>query len=159
MFYTTNPGYKELNKALRGEIPKTAYFKEYEQALNQAIGKLPNYNLSNSDYLLRIEDLTQTQIASEYVIGADITKKAFTSTTYSPYALVQASRKKPHTIILKIKARNGKLIEPTSTLQSEREVLLKSNTRFRVDDIKIEQHPDLGYHRDDFIKVIFLTEL
>ena len=43
-FYTTKEGYKNFNRALRGEIPMTDFYISQKNLMNQALNKLPKYN-------------------------------------------------------------------------------------------------------------------
>ena len=43
-FYTTKEGYKNFNRALRGEIPITDFYISQKNLMNQALNKLPKYN-------------------------------------------------------------------------------------------------------------------
>ena len=43
-FYTTKEGYKNFNRALRGEIPITDFYLSQKNLMNQALKKLPTSN-------------------------------------------------------------------------------------------------------------------
>ncbi|WP_024769068.1 ADP-ribosyltransferase [Aquimarina macrocephali] len=176
IFYTTNPGYKNLNKALRSEIEMTEEFIAQEKLMNQALAKLPNSSYNQADDLLyRIENLTNDEINTIYKKGDIITKKGFYSTTYSRDAIKSAMDNRVHTVLIRIKGKNGKLIEDLSTFAIEKEVLFKSNTRFKVNKIYTEEHIlletglyssiddiikfDGAYKEFDMIRVIELIEL
>lgn len=153
-FYTTNAGYKNLNKALRREIEMTDEFLAQEQLMNQALDKLPNYK---TDALLyRIENLTPEQIEKHYVKGETITNMHFTSSTYDMNAIGKAMERRPYTMLIRIEAKNGKLIENISTFEKEKEILFKSNTSFLIDDIRMSTSPE-DYMTP--IKTIILKEL
>lgn len=138
-YYTTNAGYKNFNKALRGEIEMTDEFLAQEQLMNQALDKLPNHK---TDALLyRIEYLTDAQIKEYYKIGEEITNKHFTSTCYDQFAIGEAMKKRAYTVLIRIESKNGKMIEDISTLKEENEILFKSNTEFYVKDIKMTSNP------------------
>ena len=138
-YYTTNAGYKNFNKALRGEIKMTDEFLAQEQLMNQALDKLPNYK---TDALLyRIEYLTDAQIKEYYKVGEEVTNKHFTSTCYDQFAIGEAMKKRAYTVLIRIESKNGKMIEDISTLKEENEILFKSNTEFYVKDIKMTSNP------------------
>jgi hypothetical protein len=159
-FYTTNPGYKDLNKALRGEIPMTPLFQEQSNILSIALAKLPvsTHNSSNT-YLWRIENLSDAQFNSEYVKGSIRNKPAFYSSTYSETAIIDASRNRSHNVLVRIKGKNGKLIEDTSTLPSEKEILFNKNTKFEVEDVGFSPHPDQDMFPGVPIKTVWLKEI
>nr|WP_159780339.1 ADP-ribosyltransferase [Flavobacterium sp. 9AF] len=153
-YYTTNAGYKNLNRSLRGEIEMTKEFRVQERLMNKALDKLPNYE--SSSLLYRIEYLSESQIEKYYKINEIVTNKHFTSSSYDPDAIGKAMRKRAYTVLIRIESKNGKLIEPISTLQIEKEVVFKSKTTFFVKDIKITTSPE------DYvtpIKTIILKEL
>ncbi|WP_299332887.1 ADP-ribosyltransferase [uncultured Psychroserpens sp.] len=140
-FYTTNPGYKNFNKALRGEIPITDFFRAQENLMNQALDKLPNYK--TNDLLFRIENLTESQINTIYKKNEVITNKHFTSSSYDIDAIAEAMRERPYTIMVLIKdSKTGKKIEALSTLKKEKEIIFKSNTEFIVERVSIGTNPD-----------------
>lgn len=153
-YYTTNPGYSNFNKALRGEIAMTDKFKAQEKLMNQALEKLPNSIYNQSDELFyRIEKLTVEQIGSIYKEGEILTTKAFTSCTYSREAIEQAMVQREHSVLIRIKGKNGKLIEEFSTLPKEKEILFRPNTTFKVERVYSGRHPLLesnpNLHTDD----------
>ncbi|MBB4807300.1 hypothetical protein HNP38_002604 [Chryseobacterium defluvii] len=150
-FYTTNPGYKKFNQALRGEIAMTEEFKTQKELMNKALDKLPKYQ--SESLLYRIENLTPKQIDEYYTIGKTIENKHFTSSTYDMDAIGVAMRNRAYTVLIRIKGKNGRVIEDLSTLKSEKEVLFKSNTKFEVKDIRESTSPE------DFISKIKTIEL
>lgn len=150
-FYTTNPGYKKFNQALRGEIPMNTEFKIQKELMNKGLDKLPKYQ--SESLLYRIENLTPQQIDEYYKIGKTIENKHFTSSTYDMDAIGVAMRNRAYTVLIRIKGKNGKVIEDLSTLKSEKEVLFKSNTKFEVKDIRESTSPE------DFISKIKTIEL
>lgn len=148
----SNPGYKKFNQALRGEIPMTTEFKiQKELMMNKGLDKLPKYQ--SESLLYRIENLTPQQIDEYYKIGKTIENKHFTSSTYDMDAIGVAMRNRAYTVLIRIKGKNGKVIEDLSTLKSEKEVLFKSNTKFEVKDIRESTSPE------DFISKIKTIEL
>lgn len=130
-FYTTNVGYKNFNKALRGEIEMTDEFLAQEQLMNQALDKLPN--LKTDALLYRIENLTDVEIKEYYKVGEEVTNKHFTSSSYDMFSIGEAMRKRKFTVLIRIETKTGKLIQSISTYKDEGEVLFKSNTTFYVD--------------------------
>jgi hypothetical protein len=141
-YYTTNAGYKHFNKALRGEITMTEEVAAQERILNKALDKLPISTHNSSEKLLyRIENLTDTQISEYYQVGKTITNKHFTSATYDYNAIREAVLKRPFTVIIRIKGKNGRLIESLSAIKSEKEILFKSKTSFYVEKIGSTQDP------------------
>ena len=154
-FYTTKEGYKNFNRALRGEIPITDFYLSQKNLMNQALKKLPTSNHNNS-LLYRIEDLSEDKISKLYVQGSLIKTKGFTSATYSEDAIIEAMRNRPYTVLIRIEGREGKLIEELSTLPSEKEILFKSETIFKVEKVGFSPNPE------DYmipIKTIWLKEL
>ncbi|KMQ67980.1 ADP-ribosyltransferase [Chryseobacterium sp. FH2] len=139
-FYTTNAGYKNFNKALRGEIAMTEEFKMQKELMNKALDKLPKYH--SESLLYRIENLTTKQIDEYYKIGKTIENKHFTSSTYDMDAIAKAMRERPYTVLVQIKGKNGRLIEELSTLSPEKEILFKSNCKFYVEKISKTTNPD-----------------
>lgn len=125
---------------MRGEIPMTQEFKIQAELMNKAFEKLPKYQ--SNEMLYRIENLTEQQIKEYYKIGKTITNKHFTSSTYDYNALRDAVLNRQFTVIIRIKSKNGRLIEDLSTLKKEKEVLFKSNSKFTVEKIGNTQNPN-----------------
>ncbi|MYY27071.1 ADP-ribosyltransferase [Elizabethkingia anophelis] len=138
-FYTTNAGYKNFNKALRGEIKMTGFYSTQEKLMNEALEKLPVYESEN--LLYRIENLTEVQVKEYYKVGEVITNRHFTSATYSEEAVEGAIELRPANLLIRIENKNGRLIENLSTLKKEKEVLFKSSTKFYVKEIGFEPNP------------------
>ncbi|EQB93068.1 hypothetical protein C874_16905 [Elizabethkingia anophelis 502] len=138
-FYTTNAGYKNFNKALRGEIKMTGFYSVQEKLMNEALEKLPVYESEN--LLYRIENLTEVQVKEYYKVGEVITNRHFTSATYSEEAVEGAIELRPANLLIIIENKNGRLIENLSTLKKEKEVLFKSSTKFYVKEIGFEPNP------------------
>ena len=156
-FYTTNTGYKNLNSALREEIAMTDFYAAQKKLMEQALSKISNSTYNGSQNLLyRIENLTETQISSIYIEGSFFNSKSFTSATYSEYAISYAIRTRPHTVLIRIEGKNGKLIEDLSTLPSEKEILFKTQSEFKVTKVGYDYNPDDPMKP---IKTIWLKEI
>lgn len=152
-FYTTNKGYRDFNKALRGEIAMTEEFKIQKELMNTALNKLPKYQ--SNELLYRIETLSEEQITKIYKLGSTIENKHFTSATYSEVAVERGIEFRGANLLIRIQGKNGRLIEDLSTLKVEKEVLFKSNTKFNVKEIGFESNP---YEPWKPIKRIILIE-
>mgnify|MGYP000849232701 CR=1 FL=1 len=126
----------------------TDFYISQKKLMNQALKKLPTSNHNNS-LLYRIEDLSEDKISELYVQGSIIKTKGFTSAT-------EAMRNRPYTVLIRIEGKDGKLIEGLSTLPSEKEILFKSETIFKVEKVGFSPNPE------DYmipIKTIWLKEL
>ncbi|KMQ70037.1 ADP-ribosyltransferase [Chryseobacterium sp. FH2] len=150
-FYTTNAGYKNFNKALRGEIKITEFYKTQEKMMNEALEKLPIYESEN--LLYRIENLTDAQINEYYKVGKDIENKHFTSTSYSADAIAESMKKRPYSVLIRIESKNGRLIESLSIKREEKEIIFSSKTKFYVKEITNTNNP-LDYSEIKTIKLI-----
>ncbi len=139
-FYTTNRGYKNFNKALRGEIKMTGFYSVQEKLMNEALEKLPVYK--SESLLYRIENISEEEINRIYKVGKEITNKHFTSSSYDDFAIGKAMERRPYTILIRIESKNGRMIESLSTFNQEKEVLFKSKTKFYVDDIRMSTSPE-----------------
>ena len=102
-FYTTNRGYKNFNKALRGEIKMTGFYSTQEKLMNEALEKLPVYE--SESLLYRIENLTDVQINEYYKVGKEITNKHFTSSSYDLFSIGEAMRKRKFTVLIRIESK------------------------------------------------------
>lgn len=129
-------------------------FLVQERLMNKALEKLPNSSYKD---LYRIENLTETQITLLYKEGNIITSKAFTSSTYSEEALIDAMRARSYTLLIRIKGKSGKLIEDLSTLKNEREILFKSKTKFKITKVDYSANPEDDYMSK--IRTIWIEEL
>jgi ADP-ribosyltransferase exoenzyme/Fibronectin type III domain len=156
-FYTTNQGYKNFNQALRGEIPMTDFYIAQKNLMERALSKMPNSIYNNpSNLLYRIENLTELQIKNIYTEGSIINTKAFTSATYSENAIIDAIRSRKYTVLIRIEGKNGKLIEDLSTFPTEKEILFKTGTNFKVNKVGFSPNPD---DYETTVKTIWLKEL
>lgn len=142
VFYTTNKGYKDFNRALRGEIKMTDDFVRQKELMNRALDKLPvSVHNQPGTLVYRIENLTEAEIKQTYRVGETITMKHFFSTTYSERAIMQAMEYRPYTVLIRVEGKNGRLIENLSTLSSEQEILFKADSKFHVKEIGFEMNP------------------
>ena len=116
----TRDGY-QVNKALRGSSPMREFESSYERLLNRALSKLPDYQ----GKVFRRVDL-KPQLIAKYKPGQQITEKAFSSTSFV------RSDDFDGNVEFIINSRTGKNIRDISELDLEDEVLLRSNTAFKV---------------------------
>ncbi|OQP62619.1 hypothetical protein A3860_26780 [Niastella vici] len=143
-YYTTNAGYKEFNKALRGEITMTDFFIKYEKALNQALSKLPAY--PQQAVLWRgLKEIDLDRVKDLYKVGTVVTENGFVSCANNVNDFIKSSRMRDFNIIIKIEGKSGKLIQEASTLPEEAEVLIKSKTNFEVIKSDMQLHPDVRF--------------
>lgn len=140
-YYTTSAGYKDFNRALRGEIAMTPEFQAQERLLNQALDKLPTFK-SEGPLWRGIKNIDVNLVKEMYKKGSIVTESHFISTAHTVEDFIVSSRARDFEILFKIEGKNGKLIEAISTLPEEAEVLFKSKTKFEVLDAKNELHPD-----------------
>lgn len=142
-FYTANT-YRRLNKALRGidNIKLDKELKAIKKILDNALDKLPISEYNKSHVLLRSAFFTEKQIKKLFKKGKGFTEKGFMSTTYSEKAMLQWLKDNPvHNVVFKVYGKNGKLIEKSSFLPAESEILFKSGTNFVVESIERVEHP------------------
>ena len=126
----TNNGYESLNEKLREGKQDV-----YEDHLNKALDKLPNFQ----EIVYRGIKLTSKQIAKYQNAERNdlhVTERAFTSSTSS----IATAHLYGNTIF-SIISKTGKKIEDISyyginSSQNEKEVLFRSNTKFKVLEVK-----------------------
>ena len=130
--YTTSDvpwGYARPNEALRkahagSPLPKR--YDNYRRTLNDALDRLPDYPAAG---LRRGTSLSPEDVA-RYVPGRIVTEAAFTSASIG--------KGFSGNVRFTIHGRHGKRIERLSAYPSEREVLFKAGTRFRVLNVRPE---------------------
>lgn len=131
-YYTTS-GYEKLNAYLNGfvELDKNEQmmFNSVQVLLNRALEQLP---IHKNQTLVRTLDLTDEQLA-KYQVGGLIEFPAFTSTTYGKKAVEIGGGKNTKLIITH---KTGRKIDELSHFKSEKEVLLGSPTKYKVENIK-----------------------
>ncbi len=128
--YTTSDrpwGYLLLNEALRdaerpGGPPLPKRYDDYRRTLDDALDRLPDHSAGG---LKRGTTLTPNEIAG-YVPGSVVTEAAFTSAS--------VGRGFGGNVRFTIRSLHGKRIDGLSRYPSEREVLFRAGTRFRVLD-------------------------
>ena len=130
--YTTSDvpwGYARPNEALRkahagSPLPKR--YGNYRRTLNDALDRLPDYPAAG---LRRGTSLSPEDVA-RYVPGRIVTEAAFTSASIG--------KGFSGNVRFTIHGRHGKHIDRLSAYPSEREVLFKAGTRFRVLNVRPE---------------------
>jgi hypothetical protein len=140
----TRSYYIRFNKALRGidNVKLTEDFKAMEKVLNDALDSLPNF--LTEEPLLRSATMSDELVDQLFKVGSDFSDKAFMSTTHSEQALNYWMKVNPSdNVVFKIYAKSGKLIEASSDIGDEAEVLFQSAKIFRVQSIKKIKHPIL----------------
>ena len=139
----TKSYYIALNKALRKleGIKMTAVFKAMQQVLDNALEKLP-ISKYNGGVLWRSARFTEAEIKKLFKLGKDFVDEGFFSTTHSEKALLRWMKNNPSdNVLFKVYGKSGKLIQESSVLPNEAEVLFKSKTAFVVESIRKIDHP------------------
>lgn len=133
----TKSYYIIFNRALRKiEGKMTVEFKAMQKVLDNALEKLPVFNQGNKP-LLRSAKFSEELIKKLFKQGKDFTDAGFFSTTYSENALLRWMKNNPtDNVLFKVYGKNGKLIEKSSDVIPEAEVLFKSNTTFFVENVE-----------------------
>lgn len=127
--YYTGSGYEKLNEHLNGlkafDKARQVLFNEVTVLLNNALNKLPAYQ----GRVIRTLDLSDAQLA-QYELGGVIEFPAFTSATYGKKAVKIGGDKN---VKLIINQQTGRKIDKISHFAREKEVLLGSPTRYKVE--------------------------
>ena len=129
-FYTTEKGYKDFNKALRGEIPMTDFYKSQEKLMNDALEKLPKYE----NIVYRGVGKEGSKYFSLLKKGEEITEKGFLSCSLDEDIAELFMTKNGGNTILIIEHKTGVSVSNISQLDFEGEILLKSNRKFIIKD-------------------------
>ena len=129
-FYTTEKGYKDFNKALRGEIPMTDFYKSQEKLMNDALEKLPKYE----NIVYRGVGKEGSEYFSLLKKGEEITEKGFLSCSLDEDIAELFMTKNGGNTILIIEHKTGVSVSNISQLDFEGEILLKSNRKFIIKD-------------------------
>ncbi|WP_039828345.1 ADP-ribosyltransferase [Nocardia testacea] len=121
----TGMGYRDLNQALRNPLTDPdAYTQQRIDALNQALGKLPDHQ----GPVVRHTNLPEQELA-KYQPGQVVVETGFTSTTKNPNgagALFEGGSNVEFQII----SKTGKDVSGLSKSPEEMEVLFRSGTPF-----------------------------
>jgi hypothetical protein len=140
----TGTTYDIFNKQLRGFTkPFLDQYKSFEKLLNRTLDKLPisTYN-STTRPLLRSTYITEYDISNIFVKDKVFSDLGFFSTTHSRIAFEEWLIKNTyHNVMFEVYGKNGKLIEEVSQKFLEREVIFKSQTKFKVLDVDIDYIP------------------
>lgn len=119
--YTTDPGYKMINPALRGTKPLTPELEAFARHINEGLDKLPAY----PDATYRGMNSLPDEVLSQYKPGNTVSDRAFVSSD------VESAFKGP--IQMKVEGYSGRQIDFLSEYSAtETEVLFKTNTQFEV---------------------------
>lgn len=111
-----------INDSLRKDDPS---WKSYEKSLNAALDKLPPHQ----GKVWRLATLPD-EIADRYQPGKTVQEKAFTSTSLAKGGASSAVKGK-YNVQFRITSKTGREI-PISRFTAEKEILFKSNTKFKV---------------------------
>lgn len=133
----TKSYYILFNRALRKiEGKMTMEFKAMQKVLDSALEKLPIFNQGKNP-LLRSTYFSEESVKKLFKVGGDFTDAGYFSTTYSEKALLRWMKQNPKdNVLFKVYGKNGKLIEKSSDIIDEAEVLFKSNTTFFVESVE-----------------------
>ncbi|WP_328388523.1 ADP-ribosyltransferase [Nocardia sp. NBC_00416] len=123
----TGQDYQWINEALRNPLadPDT-YAQARIDALNQALGKLPNYEGQVVRHTYLPDD-----VLARYRVGEEITETAFTSTSQNPAGASELF-KGVSNVEMQIISKTGKDVSGLSKSPEELEVLFQSGTPFEV---------------------------
>jgi hypothetical protein len=114
----------------------TDEFVAMQKVLDNALEKLP-ISIHNKNVLLRSAYFSERDIKKLFKVGKDFIDEGFFSTTYSEKALLKWMKSKPSdNVLFKVYGKNGKLIEASSNIPEEAEILFKSRTGFFVEGIE-----------------------
>jgi hypothetical protein len=159
-YYTTPEGYRNFNRALRGEIDMTPFFQEYKAFLNASLDKLPVYTQIKERILWRgLRNIELSKVKEMYKLDEMIEEKHFVSSAYDEGKFIASSRERDFEVILKIRAKSGRVIDDISSLPEEAEVLFKTNTKFKVKKVGYELHPDPKFEDLNGYPTIWTIEL
>lgn len=133
VFGYTQTFYKSLNSSLRSHDTS---MQPFASTLNSALNKLPDF----SGIVFRNDHIPESVLAS-WNVGQIITYDAFMSTSSLDVCSAPTTPffcEGSHQLLI-IKSLHGKFIAKYSANPSEREVLFRSGTRFRIREIKVNQ--------------------
>ena len=151
-FYTTKEGYKNFNRALRGEIPMTDFYISQKNLMNQALNKLPKYNKP----VYRGLGKEGSKYFSSLKKGDKITEKSFLSSSLDEdVAELFMNRNNGNTILI-IEHKSGVSIADISQSGFEGEILLKSDRTFIIENKTFKPRFD---ESDPLIQEIYLKEI
>ena len=151
-FYTTKEGYKNFNRALRGEIPMTDFYISQKNLMNQALNKLPKYNKP----VYRGLGKEGSKYFSSLKKGDKITEKSFLSSSLDEdVAELFMNRNNGNTILI-IEHKSGVSIANISQSGFEGEILLKSDRTFIIENKTFKPRFD---ESDPLIQEIYLKEI
>ena len=151
-FYTTKEGYKNFNRALRGEIPMTDFYISQKNLMNQALNKLPKYNKP----VYRGLGKEGSKYFSSLKKGDKITEKSFLSSSLDEdVAELFMNRNNGNTILI-IEHKSDVSIANISQSGFEGEILLKSDRTFIIENKTFKPRFD---ESDPLIQEIYLKEI
>ncbi|WP_313627218.1 PAAR domain-containing protein [Kosakonia sp.] len=119
--YTTDPGYKMINPALRGTKPLTPELEAFAQHINEGLDNLPAHTGTTFRGMNSLPD----EVLSQYTPGNTVSDRAFVSS--------DINKAFDGPIQMKMEGYSGRKIDFLSEFNAtETEVLFKSNTQFEV---------------------------
>lgn len=128
LYHYTGSGYHLLNEYLYSNTKLSkpnALLNAMEYVLNRALKKLKtDYQGFVTRGVRSLPQKLLNRYKRAFDIGGTVTHKAFTSTS--------TSKGFSGNVVFRIKSKKGKAIEDISEFENEKEVLFKSNSKFRV---------------------------
>ncbi|MDP9960385.1 hypothetical protein [Chryseobacterium lathyri] len=120
-----------FSKALAGEIPMTAEYNEMKKLMESAQSKLPKYNGT----VFRGAGKAESDFAKTLSVGQDFNFNGrFTSTSTKDYIASDFMRGNNGSVMWEIEAKSGTDLKSINS--SEFEVLLKTNSKYKLLEIK-----------------------
>lgn len=131
--------YREVNPYLRnGRIPPDDFFERYIKVMNGGMEKLPTYQ----GEVYRGADLPPEAI-NKYKKALE-TGKPITENYYLSTSRLEEKAFDKNTSYI-IQSKTGKMVEDISYFQSEREVLFREGTKFKILKVDFENGKNLIY--------------
>ena len=127
----TSADYQKLNDALRSkDTAKLKAVDPYIKVAESGLSQLPSFE----GVVYRGVDLNDLpEVLSKYKVGQTITEDAFTSSS-----LTKRASFKRDTLMI-IESKTGKDVSVLSDYPKQKEILFKSNTKFEVERISVDE--------------------
>ena len=147
----TGSDYRKINNFYRNGVEMEKKFKTNCGVLDKFLERAPKVKMETYRGI-SLPNTEAKEFAKNLKIGNIYTDKGYMSTSFDREKIFGSSSKERTSIVFEIYGKNGVAIQNLSDVQPEEEVLFGRNSKFYINDFKVENNKE-----DGKIKQILVT--